>query len=210
LCRDIFNHIIGFTQLDFYPHIAAPFLQKLALKVFVEGYNVDFILGNLLLEEQNLGRNTDVAVMDAQRGWRFFLSSNSLGRPLGVAIPPQCPGCGRMNCAKWQTHPPADHFTLHIICKACPHVYQLQPGLDDYFTPPMLKGKDGWGIGLYWGPYLDYFPNGTEAYSRGDAEDATADHLKSEQAKEHYKKAEGSKGDEEVNADEALGEKEQT
>jgi hypothetical protein len=136
-CRDIFNHIIGFTQLDFYPHITSPFLQKLALKVFVEGYNMDFILGNLLLEEQNLGRNTDVAVMDAKRGWCFFLSTNSLCHPLGIVIPPQCPECGRINYAKWETHPP-DHFTLHIACKYCTHVYQLQPGLNDYFTKPLL------------------------------------------------------------------------
>jgi hypothetical protein len=210
LCSNIFEKIVGFTQLDFYPHIAAPFLQKLALKVFIEKYSLDFILGNLLVEEQNLSRNTDVAVMDAKQGWRIFLSSGSVGRPLGVPIPPQCPGCGRINCAKWQTNPPADHFTLHVTCKFCPHVYQLQPGIDDYFTPSMLKGKEGWGIGIYWGPYLDSFPNGTEAYSRGDIEDEISDHIKSIKSKEHYKKREGKKGDKEVNADEGSGEEEQT
>ena len=196
---DIYKQIVGFTQLDFYPHIAAPFLQKLALKIFVEGYNLDFILGNLLLEEQNLGRNTNVAVMDSHMGRRFFLCSHALSHPLGVAIPPQCPGCGRIHTSKWNTHPPQDHFTLHISCKFCPHMYQLQPRIDDYFTLPILHGKEGWGIGLYWGPYMDYFPNGMEAYSRGDAEEEVADFLKAEKSKEYYAKLEAGRVKEKIN-----------
>jgi hypothetical protein len=197
LYSKIFEMIVGFTQLDFYPHIASPFLQKLALKVFVERYSVDFILGNLLVEEQNLGKNTDVAVMDAKRGWRFFLCSSLLCRPLGVPIPPQCPGCGCINCSKWKTSPP-NLFIINVTCTNCPYIYNLMPGLDDYVSLRILKGQDGWGIGVYWGPYLDSSPNGTAVFSRGDMEEQIAETLKLQRSKEHYEKLAEKKGAEEA------------
>ena len=164
--RGVFDLIVGFTQLDFYPHIAAPFLQKLAVKVFIEGYDVEFIVGNLLVEEQNLGRNTGVAVMTATRGWRFFLCSQSLARPLGIPISPQCSSCGRLQCSKWKTLP-TDMFTVQVTCKCCDHVYERQPNDNDHFTKLILKGVDGWGIGVYWGPAINFFLNGAEAFAPG-------------------------------------------
>jgi hypothetical protein len=70
----LFDYIVGFTQVDFYPHISAPFLQKLALKVFVEKYDLENVIGRLLVEEQNLGRNTDITLMTAEKGSPFSTS----------------------------------------------------------------------------------------------------------------------------------------
>jgi hypothetical protein len=187
LYSNIFDWIVGFTQLDFYPHIASPFLQKLAIKVFLEKYDMEFIIGNLLVEEQNLGRNTDVAVMNGEKGWRFFLCSESRSRPLGITVSPQCPACGRLGSSEWGSHP-NDQFTLLVNCKFCPHIYSLYAGQDDYFTKAILNGGEGWGIGLYWGPYIDHFPNGAEAYSRGSQSEEVTNRLKAIGSQEHYKK----------------------
>jgi hypothetical protein len=184
---NIFDWIVGFTQLDFYPHIAAPFLQKLSLKVFIEGHDMEFVVGNLLIEEQNLGRNTDVAIMNQEKGWRLFLCSNSRSRPLGIPIPPQCVSCGRIASSKWTQHP-NNPFGLIITCQTCPHVYEKFGGLDDCYTKAILKGEDGWGIGLYWGSYIDIFPSGTEALSRGSQIEEVENHLKAVRCKEHYQR----------------------
>jgi len=157
-------------------------LQKLALKVFVEDYDLEHVIAKLLCEEVTLGRNTDVMLMSAEKGWRYFLSSEILRRPLGMVIPPQCKGCGRLRCSKSQ-NVPDDPFSIEVTCHFCDHKFTLQTGLDDYFTKEALKGQEGWGIGLEWGPYLTVFPNMAAAISRGAVEEELENRRKAEKLK---------------------------
>ena len=159
---------MGFTQLDFYPSIAGPFLQKLAHKVFIEGYSMNRIIGRLLVEEITLGRNTAVAVMDESHGWAWFLTSDAHGRPLGIPYSIQCTSCGCLKGIKIQRH---SDFDLSVYCRSCRYMKKIQVPQNNFYTREALDGRDGWGIQVLWGDLLDRFPNGKEAICVTDWED---------------------------------------
>jgi hypothetical protein len=163
---------VGFTQLDFYPSIVAPFLQKLTHKVFVEGYSVDRMVGRLLLEEITLGRNTSVAVMNGTQGWAWFLCSNEHGRPLGLSFSIQCVNCGRLKGITIVKHSP---FNQYATCKICKYQKKLQVPHNNFYTKEVLDGKDGWGIQVLWGEQLFEFPGGKKAICLDDWEDEVRD-----------------------------------
>lgn len=159
---------MGFTQLDFYPSIAAPFLQKLAHKCFIEKYSVDRIIGRLLCEEITLGRNTAVAVMQGKCGWAWFLSSEEHCRPLGLSFSMQCPNCGRLKDIRILR---PSEFDVILVCRACKYQKTLEVPRNNFYTREVLQRQDGWGVQILWGELPEKFFNGKAAICMDDAED---------------------------------------
>lgn len=56
-------------------------------------------------------------------------------------------------------------MSVRFSCSNCDFNEIMTAKEDTYFTRSLLDGKDGWGIGVYWGEPLENFPSGATAYS---------------------------------------------
>jgi hypothetical protein len=144
--RNVFRNIIGFGQAHFMPHVATTFLQKLAVKHFIEGFSFNRILLPLLQEESSLGAHSAVFHLSDTfcREWAWY---HSQARPQGIPLSQQCPSCRCLQTLKTNYQP---HATL-VVCEACRHTVITIPREKYLYTcdEGMSKGS-GWGMREHW------------------------------------------------------------
>ena len=87
-----FNHIIGFGQANFFPHLAIPFLTKLIIKNFIECFSILRILPDLLKEEEGLGAHTSILLLSHRFALEYIWVHHQLC-PFSDAVALQCPKC---------------------------------------------------------------------------------------------------------------------
>ena len=114
--RKTFKYVIGYSEKQFYPHLATSFQMKLCQKLFIECFSVLRAVPGILTEEEGLGAHASVIVAHSKIGIRYFWCHNQI-RPFGDAIPLQCPNCMVVRAFKFR--PLENSSKYEVKCQNC-------------------------------------------------------------------------------------------
>lgn len=79
----VFKSIVAFSTKDFYPSMAARFINDFTIRVFVNREEVKSAVVNTLNENRRLGQHSDVVLLTSSK-WERFIWGSPSSRPFGL------------------------------------------------------------------------------------------------------------------------------
>jgi hypothetical protein len=147
LIREIFNALLGFHQPTFFPHLAASFIFKVIIRIFVEHATWSAVR-KALGDDVSLATHTSVFLRTPYFAvkYRWF---DSAFCPFGQAVTQQCRACGTLRKLKLLYS--KDRKSCQVRCTRCGEVYSIRRDPDYAWEEVDATSRTGVVYTLLWG-----------------------------------------------------------